>query len=68
MVKAVSPTEEAELRQLYIELPKAYRRAADALQTGQPGHIPEGEVLLRFIAADEKAGEIVRRIKQIQEL
>ena len=61
--KVISPEEGEELRKLYEELPKAYARASAALRThGQP---LEGELLRKFMEEDAKAGDVVRRIKEI---
>jgi hypothetical protein len=64
MAKPITAAEATELKQLWAELPKAYQRAAEALRTdGKP---LEGAALARFMILDAKAGDMVRRISQLQ--
>lgn len=64
MRKMITPEHAAELKGLYVELAVAYQRAADTLRVD--GRPLEGAALDRLMDEDGKAGEIIRRIREIQ--
>jgi hypothetical protein len=58
------PDDEAELNRLYADFQAA---AAKAIEAAQAAPSPlQGEALRRYLDADAKVTEIVRRIKEIR--
>ena len=66
MVNKITPEMAKEIRRLLAEIRKANKEAFDALTTHAPGQLFKAGAYNRFVAANDKVGPLVARIREIQ--